>query len=206
VLIAATRWPPAENPQSRADRCPLGGSRPQESERALRVIESDGPIGHHVTLQRRIPVRPGEGHAVLEHHARDARCRQPVADLRTLEIDREHLVATTREHDHRDARVHATRRVHGHRRAETSCTLVHGFPAISGSVAVVRLSGTVTGRASGTSPGHNATSTGAGGAASRALPPHATMQHIAAIILRIGTEGTRARHGTGHAQRGEDSP
>src|SRR6185295_7605505 len=89
----------------------LGGMEPQQSHRALSVLQRWLRLRVDATVAVALPRRPRVRHAILEQHAGDAVRREPVTDLRALEVDREDLIAAARKDDDRRARVVPFRRI-----------------------------------------------------------------------------------------------
>src|SRR5687768_14135703 len=88
------------------------GSMSQQPDRTLRVLQRE----LHLRCMLDAVVTPYLRNSVLQHDARYAALRNPVADFRSFQIHGDGLVSAARQHQHRSAGVSPLGRVDRHRR------------------------------------------------------------------------------------------
>jgi hypothetical protein len=95
---------------------PIRGMRTYQSHGALGVFQR---LHRHFAIVRAaigLPVVRMTRHAILEQYAGNARRHQPIADFRSLQIDRQDFKTATGNDEHRGTGTLAGRCVDGHRR------------------------------------------------------------------------------------------
>src|SRR5882724_3035698 len=91
----------------------------------LRILQRRGCFWLQLAPALFIPARPRIRHTILQQHARNPLRHQPVAHLRSFQIDGQFLRAAARKHHHCNSRILSARRINRHRRPRH---VAHGNP------------------------------------------------------------------------------